>query len=106
MANTRKCSSEGESGGGLALPVWIDVMARVLRGVPAQPLAEPWGAAAINGDWRYEEFALGGFSVRLGEQALPMAESASAPGAAQGTNAGPKPGTTPSATAASANPAR
>jgi len=73
---------ERESGGGLALPVWIDVMARVLRGVPLQPLAEPGGVVAVGGDWRFEEFASGGFAARLGDPPLPVAVGASAPAAA------------------------
>ena len=28
---------EGESGGGLALPMWIDYMAGALKGVPVRP---------------------------------------------------------------------
>jgi penicillin-binding protein 1A len=51
----------GESGGGLALPIWIDAMAQRLRGVPVQPLVMPAGVVAVGGDWRYEEWATGGF---------------------------------------------
>lgn len=72
---------ERESGGGLALPVWIDVMARALRGVPLQPLAAPWGVAQVGVDWRYAEFEAGGHLVKLGEAwapALAPAEAASA----------------------------
>lgn len=72
---------ERESGGGLALPVWIDVMARALRGVPLQPLAEPWGVVQAGEDWRYAEFETGGHLVKLGDAWAPAwapGESASA----------------------------
>lgn len=51
---------EGESGGGLALPVWIEFMASVLRNVPEAELRAPEGL--LHGehglrDWRYAEWA-------------------------------------------------
>ena len=52
---------EGESGGGLALPIWIESLSRMLRGVPVQPLVPPEGVVAVGGDWRYSEWAAGGF---------------------------------------------
>jgi len=69
---------EGESGGGLALPIWIDSMARALRGVPVQPLVPPEGVVAVGGDWRYAEFADGGFVARVGKPA-PAADAELAP---------------------------
>jgi penicillin-binding protein 1A len=57
---------EGESGGGLALPIWIDSMARALRGVPVQPLAPPEGVVAVGGDWRLSEWAEAGFVTQVG----------------------------------------
>ncbi len=57
---------EGESGGGLALPIWIDSMARMLRGVPVQSLLPPAGVVAAGDDWRYAEWADGGFVTRVG----------------------------------------
>ena len=62
---------ERESGGGLALPIWIDSMARLLRGVPVQSLEPPDGVVAVGGDWRFSEFADGGFLPRLGDAAVP-----------------------------------
>jgi penicillin-binding protein 1A len=58
-----------ESGGGLALPIWIDYMARVLKGQPVQALTVPEGVAAVGGDWRYAEWAEGGFVARIGAPA-------------------------------------
>jgi len=48
---------EGESGGGLALPIWIDSMTQMLRGVPVQTLQPPPGVTMGTHDWRYEEWA-------------------------------------------------
>ena len=57
---------ERESGGGLALPIWIDSMQRALRGAPVQALQVPEGVLPIGGDWRYVEWADGGFVSRVG----------------------------------------
>ena len=62
-----------ESGAALALPVWIEAMARMLRGVPVQPLAPPPGVVEVDGDWRYDEWAAGGFVARIGEAPAPAA---------------------------------
>jgi penicillin-binding protein 1A len=56
---------ERESGGGLALPIWIDYMATALKGVPEVPLQPPPGVLKIDQDWVYEEWALGGWLERL-----------------------------------------
>jgi penicillin-binding protein 1A len=77
-----------ESGGGLALPVWIDVMARALRGVPLQPLAEPWGVVRVGEDWRYAEYEAGGHLAKIGEAWAPAeAASAAAPAASAAASA-------------------
>jgi penicillin-binding protein 1A len=41
-----------ESGGGLALPAWIDFMAKALAGVPVVPLQVPAGVERSDTDWR------------------------------------------------------
>jgi penicillin-binding protein 1A len=74
---------ERESGGGLALPVWIDTMARALKGVPVQPLTPPEGVVWVGGDWRYAEFAEGGFVPRAGEPRAPVAAEAPASAASR-----------------------
>ena len=76
---------EGESGGGLALPIWIDSVARMLRGVAVRPLVDylpPDGLVMVGSDWRYSEWAEGGFVPRVGSAAeTPVAAgvAASAP---------------------------
>jgi len=72
---------ERESGGGLALPVWIEAMARALRGVPVQGLQPPESVVAVGGDWRLFEYAGGGFIGAIGtvSEATTPAAAASAP---------------------------
>jgi penicillin-binding protein 1A len=57
--NPRKLGDR-ETGGGLALPVWIDYMSTMLKGVPVQEPAPPEGVVNLNGEWYYEEYARGG----------------------------------------------
>jgi penicillin-binding protein 1A len=82
-----KSLGERETGGGLALPVWIDVMARALRGVPVQALAPPYGVVAAGGDWRYAEFAEGGFVLRVGDADTGLPAPPQAPTAASAASA-------------------
>lgn len=76
---------ERESGGGLALPIWIDSMQTMLRNVPVQALQPPEGVVKVpGGDWRYSEFAEGNFVPRVGPPiasgaALPTGGAASEP---------------------------
>jgi penicillin-binding protein 1A len=46
-----------ETGGGLALPVWLDYMAHALRGVPVAQLTPPLGVLPQGDQWVFEEFA-------------------------------------------------
>lgn len=56
-----------ESGGALALPIWIDFMAEALRGVPPAPLSEPPPGVVRDGpDWLYTEWVHGGWVERIG----------------------------------------
>ncbi|MEP6739254.1 MAG: penicillin-binding protein 1A, partial [Caldimonas sp.] len=48
-----------ETGGGLSLPIWIDFMSTVLKGIPVQEPAPPEGVVNVNGEWYYEEYARG-----------------------------------------------
>ena len=49
-----------ETGGGLSLPIWIDYMQTMLKGVPQQETAPPPGLVNLGGEWYYEEYARGG----------------------------------------------
>jgi penicillin-binding protein 1A len=56
-----KSLGDRETGGGLALPVWINFMSVALRGVPEINRAPPPGVSEYDGDWIIPEFApLGG----------------------------------------------
>jgi penicillin-binding protein 1A len=48
-----------ETGGGLALPIWIDFMGTALRNVPVEEPAAPEGVVNIGGEWFYEEYTSG-----------------------------------------------
>ena len=53
--NPRKLGDR-ETGGGLALPVWIEFMQTALKDVPQEPLTPPEGVMNVNGEWYYNEF--------------------------------------------------
>jgi len=66
-----------ETGGGLALPVWIDFMRVALKGVPVEEqLPVPEGVVNQNGEWYFDEFTqdAGVSSVGL-EDKVPEAPS-------------------------------
>jgi penicillin-binding protein 1A len=48
-----------ETGGGLALPVWIEYMAQALKAAPITEIQPPDGVVNVGGDWIYEEYAHG-----------------------------------------------
>ena len=63
-----------ETGGGLALPVWIDYMTTALRGVPVREPEAPEGLVHQGGEWFYEENTRGAGITVLGlEDKLPEA---------------------------------
>jgi penicillin-binding protein 1A len=55
-----------ETGGGLALPVWIEFMAQALRTVPVQVPEVPEGLVMRSGEWVFEEFGPGAGVASLG----------------------------------------
>jgi penicillin-binding protein 1A len=57
---------ERESGGGLALPIWINYMAVALKGVPESPPVAPKGVESINGDWYFSDTRPGQGIASLG----------------------------------------
>ena len=61
-----KSLGERETGGGLALPMWIDFMSVALKGRPLQPAgAPPEGLVRVNDDWLYSEWAEGDWVERI-----------------------------------------
>jgi penicillin-binding protein 1A len=61
----RKLGSR-ETGGGLALPVWIEYMQHALKGVPVATLEPPPGVVNIGGEWFYEEYSRGAGVASVG----------------------------------------
>ena len=57
MVNFVYLVGDRETGGGLALPVWIDLMAWALKGVPVLEPFPPGGLINAGGLWMFEEFA-------------------------------------------------
>ena len=64
-----------ETGGGLALPIWIAYMARALPNRPPALLQEPEGIVSVGGEFYFAEFQPGHGVASVGlEDALPGAE--------------------------------
>ncbi len=55
-----------ETGGGLALPIWIGYMQKALQALPQQERELPSGITTAGGDYVYAEFAEGGGVNSLG----------------------------------------
>ncbi|WP_027212970.1 penicillin-binding protein 1A [Burkholderia sp. WSM2232] len=70
-----------ETGGGLALPVWIEYMGRALKGVPDYKMPMPDGVVELGSELYFDEFTPGhGFvaTVGISQAALDEASAASA----------------------------
>ncbi|MBA4176595.1 MAG: penicillin-binding protein [Leptothrix sp. (in: Bacteria)] len=74
--DTPRKLGDRETGGGLALPVWIDYMQHALKGVPIEQPEPPEGVIQEGPYWVFDEFARGGgiSSVGLGDK-IPDAPS-------------------------------
>lgn len=71
--NPRKLGSR-ETGGGLALPVWIELMQHALKNVPVAELDPPPGVTFDGRDWLYDEFGGGRGISSVGlEDQVPIA---------------------------------
>jgi len=69
--NPRKLGDR-ETGGGLALPIWVDYMRYALKNVPIEEPPAPEGVVNINGEWYYEEYTHGTGVTSVGlEDKLP-----------------------------------
>lgn len=69
----RKLGSR-ETGGGLALPVWIEYMQYALRSTPVAEIQPTEGVINLNGEWFYEEYAgTEGVGALSGEEPMPNA---------------------------------
>jgi penicillin-binding protein 1A len=66
--DTPRSLGDRESGGRLALPIWIDFMAAALKDVPVAPAGEaPVGLARGEGDWLYSEWLGGGWVASVSD---------------------------------------
>jgi penicillin-binding protein 1A len=76
-----KSLGERESGGGLALPIWIDTMSTMLKGVPvAAPAPPPPGLGRSGEDWLYDELTVAGHVQRIASDgSVTMAQPFAAP---------------------------
>ncbi|MES2186566.1 MAG: penicillin-binding protein 1A [Pseudomonadota bacterium] len=77
--DTPRNMGDRETGGGLALPVWVNFMDYALKGVPVQEYQPPAGLVNNGGEWFYEEYAKNGGVANLGGTGDPAAPGA--PGA-------------------------
>ncbi|CAM2150081.1 penicillin-binding protein 1A [Pararobbsia alpina] len=79
-----------ETGGGLALPIWIDYMRHALKGVPSYQWPMPPGVEMLGDEVYYDQFTPGnGFVATIGVDEATLAEMASgASGASGGITAG------------------
>jgi penicillin-binding protein 1A len=73
----RKLGSN-ETGGGLALPVWIEYMAHALKQLPVVEPAVPEGLVQAGGEWLYDEFADGRGIAHVGLEDKPPPSAPSA----------------------------
>ncbi len=64
--DTPRSLGDKETGGGLALPIWIDYMAQALRNVPVSEYTAPEGVVFLGNDWYYTENTQGGGVRSLG----------------------------------------
>ncbi|UUX97789.1 penicillin-binding protein 1A [Aquabacterium sp. J223] len=75
--DTPRKLGDRETGGGLALPVWIEYMQQALRNAPVQELQPPEGVVNLNGEWYFEEYAPGRGVASVGVEPTPAAPAAS-----------------------------
>ncbi|WP_438394602.1 penicillin-binding protein 1A [Caballeronia sp. DA-9] len=73
-----------ETGGGLALPVWMDYMSRALRDVPEYKSSMPPDVVSLGGELYFDDLTPGhGFVATIGvSQAAPESASGTSPGVA------------------------
>jgi len=72
--DTPRKLGDRETGGGLALPVWIDYMGFALRGVPVEEPSAPEGIVNQGGEWFFDEFTYSAGVSSLGlDEKVPAA---------------------------------
>ncbi len=72
--DTPRKLGDRETGGGLALPVWIELMQHALKNVPVQEPSPPEGVVNVGGLWMFDEYGGGRGVSSLGlEDKVPQA---------------------------------
>jgi penicillin-binding protein 1A len=72
--DTPRKLGDNETGGGLALPIWVDYMKHALNGVPVSQYPTPEGVVNVGDEWFYEEYTKGAGVASLGlEDKMPVA---------------------------------
>jgi penicillin-binding protein 1A len=81
--DTPRTLGDKETGGGLALPVWMDYMSRALRGVPEYKSTMPPDVVSLGGELYFDDMTPGhGFVATIGvSQAVPEDVSGGTPSA-------------------------
>ena len=87
-----------ETGGGLALPIWMDYMRHALKGVPSYQLPMPSGLKSIGDELYYDAFTPGnGFVASIGVDEATLAEMANGGSGAVTAGEAAPPGAFPAA---------
>jgi penicillin-binding protein 1A len=75
--DTPRKLGDRETGGGLALPVWIEYMTQALKKLPEEQMSVPEGLVQQGGDWIFDDFAHGAGISSVGlDDKLPQAPDA------------------------------
>lgn len=77
--DTPKPLGRRETGGGLALPIWIDYMQPTLDNVPEASLVPPPGLTQIGGEWYYDEYTPGKGIASIDMDLLPVSADGATP---------------------------
>ncbi len=87
--DTPRKLGDRETGGGLALPIWVDYMRHALRETPVQEIKPPPGVVRFEDDWMYEETAQA--KAAASAAAAAAAASAAKPASSPAPSVGAKP---------------
>ena len=77
--DTPKPLGRHETGGGLALPIWIDYMEPTLAQIPEATMVPPPGLSSIGGEWYYDEYTPGKGIASIDMDLSPVIPNAQAP---------------------------
>ena len=70
--DTPRKLGDRETGGGLALPIWISFMQTAIKGVPVATMAAPPGVVNVGGEWYYDDYTPGRGVSSLGVDVAPV----------------------------------